>query len=194
MNILYMNQGVKGDWGAIKYSGYDIICLAESDQAKHNFDLAWKSSDSDPVMSIQQQDGKRTIISPKDIDSLCKTVRPMVTFTIKGSSVRVVFVHLKSGSQKFASDALNLASEEVQILNSFKADTPVLWIGDFNRADPGILRNTFGNAKCLHEGGGHAKWNLDRVYITGRWSSEPTVKLASVSTADHGHQGLSVTF
>ncbi len=195
MKILYMNQGVNGGWGAIKYSGYDIICLAESDQAKSTFDLAWRSTDSDPVMSLQQKEGKRTIINPTDIDTLCGTVRPIVTFKLRGSPVRVVFMHLKSGNEKFASEALTIAAEEVRNLIQYSApNTPVLWIGDFNRATPGTLNNIFNDAKCLHEGGGHAKWNLDRVYITGGWKSQPKVSVVSTSTADHGHQGVSVEF
>ena len=191
MKILYMNQGVKGGWGAIKYSSYDIVCLAESDQEKSGFSLGWKSTDSDPVMSVQEKEGKRTIINPKDLDTLCETVRPMVTFTLRSSPVRVVFVHLKSASEKLATEAFKLAAKEVEKLSGSLSTSPVIWIGDFNRADS-ILGDVCDNTKCLHAGGGYSKWDLDRVYISGKWKSEPAVDVVSTSSSDHGHQGLSV--
>ncbi|WP_157496628.1 endonuclease/exonuclease/phosphatase family protein [Hahella ganghwensis] len=193
MKILYMNQGVNGGWGAIKYSSYDIVCLAESDQSKQGFELAWKSTDSDPVMSIQQKEGTRTIINAKDLDKICQSVRPMMTFTIKGSPVRVVFVHLKSGNQKLADDALQIAISELQIQAQTMSNRPVLWIGDFNRATPSALNQAFSDAKCIHAGGGHSKWDLDRVYISGPWKEKPAVDVVSISSADHGHQGLAVS-
>ncbi len=128
MKILYMNQGVNGGWGAIKYSEYDIVCLAESEQTKQGFELAWKSTDSDPVMSIQQKTGNRTIINAKDLDKICQTVRPMVTFTIRGTTVRVVFVHLKSGNQIEADKALGIATSELQSLIHTMAN--VTWSTD----------------------------------------------------------------
>jgi hypothetical protein len=187
MNILYMNQGGGGQWGAIKYSNYNLILLAESAVVKQNFTLTWSSQDSLPVMSIQQQGGGRVITAPEDLDAVSAQVRPIMTFTIVGDGIRVVFVHLKSASEKQATDALTAAVAAAAKKQQF----PTLWIGDFNRADGSVLPD----AIPVLEAGGQAWWNLDRAYITGDWSKfNYEASVVSVAGADHAHAAIAFSY
>jgi len=190
--IFYMNQGGKGNWGAIRYSEYDLLCLAEWRDAKANFKVAWSSKDSVPSMSIQvPEHSGREIVGPKDSDLTAQTVRPIVSFTVKGQAFRVIFVHLKSGDASQANAALKASVANLATLQIPNA-TPILWIGDFNRADS--LSNFFESAKCIVSGGGEAKWPLDRVYTTGTWPATMTVQAEQVSRAgDNGHAGYAIT-
>ena len=195
MSILYMNQGVKGGWGAIKYSNYDIICLAESANPIRNFDMPWASEDSLPIMSIHVKSGLRLRISePRDLDPAVRTVRPVVIFGIKNSPIKIVFLHLKAASQKKATDALAIVAD--QAIPHLKSENhPVLWIGDFNRALSIPLANTFSQFEVLIESGGQALWYLDRAYKTGGWGDlRPNAKAVAVSAHDHGHAAIEVAF
>ena len=192
MNILYMNQGGGGQWGAIRYSDYQLILLAESEVEKQNFAMNWKSSNT-PVMSVQQSNTAGRIISEvTDLDVTAQQVRPMATFITK-DNIRVVFVHLKSGSEKFATDALTAAVAAVQNIEQFGAKHPILWIGDFNRAI-GSVMDTVG-AKPVFQGGGQAWWDLDRAYISGDWSKyKVDASTPSTAGADHGHAAIAFKY
>lgn len=183
-----MNQGVSGHWGAIKYSDYDLILLAESNQAKQGFEIKWESR-ALPVMSAQVKENLRTrsISEVKDLDVLCSEVRPIATFQVK-AGIQVVFVHLKSGNEKFATTALTVAVS--QFVSQFNPNTPTLWIGDFNRATAHPLTALPG-LSAVFEGGGKAGWALDRAYITGDWSKiKYQCSAKSVSFTDHNHAAI----
>lgn len=192
MNILYMNQGGGGQWGAIKYSDYQLILLAESEVEKDGFSMNWKSSNT-PVMSIQQNKSSGRIISDvTDIDVTAQEVRPMATFTTK-DNIRVVFVHLKSGNEQLATDALTVAVLAVQKMDQFGVKRPILWIGDFNRAK-GSVMDTVG-AKPVFQGGGQAWWDLDRAYVSGDWSKYKfEASTPSTAGADHGHAAIAFKY
>jgi endonuclease/exonuclease/phosphatase family metal-dependent hydrolase len=188
MKILYMNQGVSGHWGAIKYSEFDLILLAESNQAKQGFELKWESN-ALPVMSAQVKEGLRTrsISDVKDLDVLRSEVRPIATFQIK-AGIQVVFVHLKSGNEKFATTALSVAVS--QFISQYNQNTPTLWIGDFNRATHHPLAG-LPEFKAVFEGGGKAGWALDRAYITGNWKNiRYQCTAISTSFSDHNHAAI----
>ncbi|UCD85819.1 MAG: hypothetical protein JSU92_06385 [Deltaproteobacteria bacterium] len=188
MRILYMNQGGGGQWGAIKYANYDLVLLAESNVLKEGFSLNWESK-TNPVMSIQQKDGAGRIITEvTDLDVTAQQVRPMVTFTTK-DGIRVVFVHLKSGSVNFATYALEAAIDAVKKKTQFDPKPLILWIGDFNRAD-GKLMDELG-AKTIFSGGGQAWWDLDRAYISGDWKNyEIIASTPAKAGADHDHAAI----
>lgn len=188
MRILYMNQGGGGQWGAIKYANYDLVLLAESNVLKEGFSLNWESK-TNPVMSIQQKDGAGHIITEvTDLDVTVQQVRPMVTFTTK-DGIRVVFVHLKSGNVHIATSALAAAIKAVNEKTQFCLKKPILWIGDFNRAD-GRLMDELG-AKTIFAGGGQAWWDLDRAYISEDWSYYKfSASIPAKAGADHDHAAI----
>lgn len=190
MKILYMNQGGGGQWGAIKYAIYDLILLAESAIIKDGFDLVWTSK-SKPKMSIQaNKESGRSTINIQDLDNTAQTVRPIITFTTK-DGIRVVFMHLKSGSERYATDALALAVEAWEEERQFKPEIPTLWIGDFNRA----LDDVLPEAQLIYAGGGQSHWDLDRAYITGDWSAfDIHASNPSTAGADHGHVAIEVEY
>lgn len=190
MKVLYMNQGGGGHWGAIKYSEYDIILLAESTITKTGFEMNWTSQDSLPPMSVQlakRDSPLRLITEVSDLDVTAQTVRPLLTFTVVEDRIRVVFVHLKSANAKAATEALKLAVAAVEKRD--RIERPTLWIGDFNRADEDVIPD----ATALFVGGGQSWWDLDRAYITGDWSGfKRTVSIPATAGADHNHAAIAV--
>jgi len=190
--IFYMNQGGGGNWGAIRYSEYDLLCIAEWHGAKEHFEEAWISKSSVPTMSIQVSKTTRgDIRNLLDSDLTSSTVRPIVTFTIKGQAFRVVFLHLKSGNEKEASLALGKTISNLDTL-LIGNSVPTLWIGDFNRAKG--LTQFIKEATAVIVGGGQSEWDLDRVYTSGTWPKELTVTADRVSTAgDNAHAGYAIT-
>lgn len=194
MKILYMNQGGRGEWGAVRYLDFDILLLAEWQAAKEGFDVNWCSGDSLPTMSVQlRSDLDRPISAVRDVDITAKTVRPIVTFTTTQKSnvgIRVVFMHLKSGSEPLATDALKLAVTGVIKREAEEPKPrPILWIGDFNRAAEDVIPG----ATPLWIGGGHSWWPLDRAYVTGDWSGlRREVSVVTFAPFDHNHTGLGV--
>lgn len=194
VKLLYMNQGGAGDWGTLPYGDYDILCLAESTVIKKDYTENYNSN-TQPPMSVQTTNkygGMRLISEVKDLDLTAREVRPILTFQITGINVRVVFSHLKSGNEQFATDALGTAiSNYLKVVQDNKK-LPTLWIGDFNRALIDELAAEFKDCTELIKGGGIAKWNLDRAYCTGDWSKlKCNVKKASVS-GDNQHIGIVV--
>lgn len=193
MNILYMNQGGGGQWGAIRYENYDLILLAESSVIKTNFCRIWTSGTS-PEMSIQEKlDVRRTINTVDNLDVLDRQVRPIPTFNTR-DGIRVVFVHLKSGNERFATTALKAAVTAVQQkIFYYNQRQPILWIGDFNRADDKCLINI--GARRAFLGGGQAQWDLDRAYISGDWSCyDFDVTIPAIAATDHGHAAIGFTY
>ena len=189
--IFYMNQGGGGNWGAIRYSDFDLILLAESDQEKDGFDMIWV--DGKPPMSIQAKAGKRLISKVEDLDYSERTVRPMATATTT-DGIRIVFVHLKSGNEKAATQALSSAIDSLSSKPGFDPGQPTIWIGDFNRAKDDELIGRLG-ARTLHRGGGHSQWDLDRVYVSGEWpAGEPRIGQPSKAGHDHGHEAIAVQY
>jgi len=190
MNILYMNQG-GGEWGAIKYSDYDLILLAESNVVKQGFEMIWE--DGRPVMSIQGTKGKRLTSTIQDLDKLSQGVRPIPSFTTRGDNVRVVFVHLKSGNAPAATDSLNAAINTLINQPGYDPNQPVIWVGDFNRANDTNLKNLPG-AKMLIADGGQSKWYLDRLYISGNWASiKYSSSIVSISS-DNAHAAIEFNY
>ncbi|MEM7066436.1 MAG: hypothetical protein AAF572_25130 [Cyanobacteria bacterium P01_B01_bin.77] len=189
--ILYMNQGGGGNWGAIRYSKYDAILLAESKVLKTGFNMFWTSR-SLPKMSIQKNSkSKRKLSDKKNLDPHVQEVRPIESFIIDegNDNVRVVFLHLKSGNKKFATQALERAIRNLEYSSGFTCDQPVIWIGDFNRADPAPLVHDL-HALSLVNSGGESRWYLDRLYISGNWN-EFSYKFGETSRAgDNGHVGI----
>lgn len=213
MKIFYMNQGGKGNHGAVGYLHFNILLIAESDNEFDGFDRHYISANK-PHMSIHVRkpvapsDGVKTraaaaassssssssghdtrsIVAIKDLDATASAVRPLVSFQLKEPNIRVVFVHLKSGSQALAEKELTTAKESIEKIQVH--NQPTLWVGDFNRALVGQSGFT-----PLFKGGGQAAWYLDRVYVS-HWKkgSEPTAKGLAVNTADHGHEGLVIEF
>lgn len=194
VNLLYMNQGGGGDWGALPYAKYDILCLAESTVIKKDYTQNYNSN-TQPPMSVQtttKYGAMRLISEVKDLDLTAKEVRPILTFQISGINVRVVFSHLKSGNEKFATDALGTAIASYLNVIENKLSIPTVWIGDFNRAQVDQLQEVFKDCKELIKGGGIAKWNLDRAYCTGDWSRlKLSADKVSVS-GDNQHIGILV--
>jgi hypothetical protein len=142
-------------------------------------------------MQVQvKTDAGRIFSSPTDLDVTVESVRPMVAFQLKGLGIWVVFVHLKSASEKYATEALELAAGKLKVKFGGKTDIPVLWIGDFNRADVSVLK-AFDNFQVLQRGGGQSKWDLDGAIITGSWTAEAIAEVMSTSS-DHGHIGIKV--
>ncbi|MEM9101379.1 MAG: hypothetical protein AAGB12_03580 [Pseudomonadota bacterium] len=191
MKLFYMNQGGHGNWGALRYSDFDILCLAENKILKSGFKMDWYSKDSLPTMSIQSQATQgRVINAVNDLDVNVQTVRPIIKFSITHLALNVVFVHLKSANKNQASEAINIAVTHVK---SYYSHKPILWIGDFNRldTDAGPLRHLAG-FEILYEGGGQARWNLDRAYLTGTWGYQPKVQVGTVAAGDNGHVGIIV--
>ena len=192
MKIFYMNQGGGGQWGAIGYSEYEVLCLAEwSGGAKGGFSEVYLSQEK-PSMSVQIQDGSRsrTVTAIKDIDHSLEAVRPLLLFQLVGG-VHVVFFHLKSGSETLASKELEQAAKGVASVMDTRH--PILWVGDYNRAvDDGIVRQ-FGGFTTVYKGGGYSEWYLDRVGISGNWGKlGVTVERVTTSALDHGHVGLRI--
>lgn len=204
MNILYMNQGGGGEWGVIKYNDYDLILLAENGEKIDNFDIIWQSKCT-PVMTIYEKIKKssdeekkhntRTVCAPIDLDKTAKSVRPILLFTLPGWSFQVVFVHLKSGNIGKASDEIDVAVKAVLDQTQFKQSLPpILWIGDFNRAEHDSLidiKNRVG-AQLLFAGGGIAKWHLDRAYTSGKWSNMKLEVNSPSTSSDQLHKAISV--
>jgi hypothetical protein len=188
MKILYMNQG-GGEWGAIKYKDYDIILLAESDNLKPGFSSLWTSTNI-PVMSVQTATAQgRIASSPSDIDRTYSSTRPIVTFTtahLKPETIRVVFVHLKSADDRMANNELALAIRSIARFPSL----PTLWIGDFNRASDALM----GFAHLLYQGGGAARWNLDRAYASGDWASHDITAKNEATSSDNLHEAISFSY
>lgn len=193
MILFYMNQGGGGNWGAVPYGDYNLLCLAENEIVKGGFKESYKNQ-AQPPMSVQVRADKslRVISDIKDIDLTLTTVRPMLFFQISENGVRVIFVHLKSGDQKLANLALQKAVEWAKA--NLHGTEPVLWVGDFNRAnDLTSLSGLHGYVKVM-EGGGQALWNLDRVIVTGDWSKiDISAKQVTKAGGDHDHLGIAIT-
>jgi len=193
MKIFYMNQGGGGNWGTVSYSNYNLLLIAEASGPDHfriksGFEELYNSN-CKPNMSIQG-DGGRLVTGIRDLDQLAKEVRPIVRFKITGTDITVVFVHLKSGSEKYATEALATAIS--QLKREQDEGKPILWVGDFNRADTDLLADELPKFKLIFKGGGQSKWNLDYVMITGAWKAEPNVDVATTAASDHGHVGLRI--
>jgi hypothetical protein len=192
MKIFYMNQGGGGNWGAVAYASYDLLLLAEGRVTKQDFGETY-NSDTAPPMSIQVKNGSgRIITEPKDLDGTCREVRPMILFKLTTEKVWVVFVHLKSGSAKYATDALATAIKNLTGAFGVSEKDPIAWIGDFNRADDEML-GAISGFQVIQSGGGQAGWNLDRVMITGDWSKNGITTSVATTSGDHGHIGISVS-
>ena len=190
-----MNQGSSGgNAGAVEYSNYDVIMLAESVIVKEGFVLTWRSKDSTPTMSVQTKTGARSISTPSDLDYTSATVRPLVTFTINGgSAVRVVFMHLKSANEPAATAALAAAIDAV-IAKQFCTNERVIWIGDFNRAKKDHLKSKFADLQVVTEAGGQSQWDLDCAYASGGWKGfKMKGNVVSVS-GDNAHAGIAVSY
>jgi hypothetical protein len=188
-----MNQGGGGNWGAIDYRPYDIIALAESNVVKNRFKLNWNSGT--PVMSVQEaDDNKRHLTEVQDLDPLGQQVRPIVTFTNPDTNLRVVFMHLKSASVPYATDALNATVDALgkKLHGTAQQNQKILWIGDFNRADDSYLKKTC-NANLLYAGGGQALWNLDRAYASGDWTGFSCSSSVVSVSGDNAHIAIAVT-
>jgi len=193
MKIFYMNQGGGGHWGAVRYSGYDLLLLAEWGGEKQNFEMVYRST-ALPTMSIQAAvSGGRMITAATDLDTLSKAVRPVLTFQITSTNIRVVFCHLKSGSANLASEELGSAVHGLTTRYLLTSETPILWVGDFNRAEDKAISARFGCVRRLFEGGGESKWYLDRVLATGTWTKNVAARKVTVAGADHNHQGIEIT-
>jgi hypothetical protein len=191
MKILYMNQGGGGNWGAIRYSDYNVLCLAECSVIKQDFDEVDSPGHSGvPRMSIQvRESAGRVITEVRDLDGTAQGTRALLTFKVKTPSIRVVFFHLKSANAVQATHELQLAVAGLSSRNIAPTD-PILWIGDFNRADEDSL-SPLPDIESILEGGGQALWNLDRAMITGTWAQKVTAKVQSTS-GDNGHIAIEV--
>ncbi|HEX7904289.1 MAG TPA: hypothetical protein VF487_10445 [Chitinophagaceae bacterium] len=194
VNLLYMNQGGGGDWGALAYADYDILCLAESNVEKEKFSERYNSL-TQPPMSVQinKQSG-RIITGVKDIDVTAVEVRPILTFQIVTLTVRVVFFHFKSGNEKFATQALDTAVTQYKKIINNDLRTATLWIGDYNRAQLDPLTSVFKDYQLLCKGGGISKWSLDRAIITGNWNGKPPGAEEVSRSSDNQHIGIKVSF
>jgi hypothetical protein len=195
MKIFYMNQGGGGHWGAVKYSQYDLLLLAECPDPKSKFKVTYASK-AKPTMSVQVPVDRsaRVITDAKDLDTTVGAVRPLVSFQVTNPNFRVVFFHLKSGSERVASEELKKAVGGLNTLYDLKFQTPILWVGDFNRAVDDEIAAKFGEVTTIFEGGGYAGWHLDRVLTTGDW--RPLVATAEEVTKaalDHNHKGIAIT-
>lgn len=192
MRILYMNQGGGGNWGAINYQQYDLLLCAEGSVIKQGFEEAY-NSETDPAMQIQiREEAGRVISTPHDLDTAAATVRPIILFQLRGTNIYVVFVHLKSGHKGWATIALTAAISSLKAKMGSRADSvAVLWVGDFNRADLGVLTTNFGTYHELVRGGGQSQWDLDGAVITGSWTREISASVASTS-GDNGHIGIDI--
>jgi len=127
----------------------------------------------------------RNITAATDIDKTASAARPLFRFQLTGLPIFVVFVHLKSGSETIATEEIDAALKE---MNTVLTDQrPTLWVGDFNRAVPEGLT-------LKYQGGGQAKWPLDRVYVSNWDSKKGSVKVRcrSVNIYDHHHEGLEI--
>lgn len=195
MKVFYMNQGGGGHWGAVRYSKYDLLLLAECRDPKQGFDVQYASG-TKPSMSVQVAQGSRTrvITAAKDVDSRLEAVRPLLTFQITSPNIRVVFFHLKSGSEKLASEELRQAVKGLTTLYVLGTNAPILWVGDFNRAADDAISAEFGKVTSIIQGGGYSGWYLDRVLVTGDWG-HLAVEATKVSNAatDHDHIGIEIT-
>jgi len=193
MKIFYMNQGGGGQWGAVAYSEFSLLLIAEASGPEHfrvksGFEEIYTGKCL-PEMSIQGKPG-RLINSIRDLDTLYAEVRPMVRFQLTGYSVTVVFVHLKSGNEDYATKALQTA---ISTLKKEQGETsPVLWVGDFNRADIEVLGQELPKFNCHFKGGGASKWDLDYVITTGTWKRAIGINQVTKCATDHNHVGLSI--
>lgn len=192
MRIFYMNQGGGGNWGAINYAAYDLLLCAEGGVIKKGFEEAY-NSETDPAMQIQvKEDSGRMISTPRDLDTTLATVRPIILFQLRSANVYVVFLHLKSGNEAWATRALETAIKSLKAIMGSRDNVPILWIGDFNRADLGVLQSSFSGYAEVARGGGQARWNLDGAVVTGLWTREVSAKIVSKS-GDHGHIAIDIT-
>jgi hypothetical protein len=194
VKLLYMNQGGGGNWGAIAYGDFHVLCLAECSVEKQGFTSVYKSRTM-PQMIVQVRDDEESHVRDiDDVDKACGSVRPIVRLRLTSDNVIVVFVHLKSGNEGRANSELEIAASAIKkhIDNNVRrSDQPVLWVGDFNRAEFEVVNSLFSSASPILRGGGQAKWNLDWVFVTGKWDPAPTAEIATRS-GDHGHIGIRV--
>lgn len=199
--LLYMNQGgaKTNTWGSISYKDYEVLCLAE-DQGWTKARFKVNEKDGTPNMSVSTPDKEYTsaISAIKDIDITKHNVRPALTFQWRAPHIRVVFVHLKSGSELTADDEFKSITTTFQSLFfDPKVDTRILWIGDFNRATEDTVKscltaNKFGEPTALLKTGGVSHWDLDRAYATGDWKGiSVDASVASTST-DNLHAAIEI--
>jgi len=191
VKLFYMNQGSKGELGAVKYSEYDALFLCESsDKAKTGFIYHYQSKDSAPVMTIQVRDGGGRLLSEtKDISKTAKSTRPLLATSL--GTITIIFFHLKSGNAKTATTELEEAFLVMKSLMQENPDKKILWIGDFNRASDNMIKGL--GLKEYYAGGGQATWDLDRVYASGKWDNgELKVEQKTTAAGDHGHVGLAI--
>lgn len=181
-----MNQGGGGDWGGIRYSDYDLLCIAESSSTKEGFASIFRSN-SIPRMEIFGRTDTdlslRVAICIRDLDWTFQSTRPIIHLPLR-CGLNVVFMHLKSGNEHRANIELMVASYALQRLGL--DEQPTLFIGDFNRASSLPDQSTI-----LYEGGGQANWWLDRV-IGINLNRRVDVEEVSRSS-DHAHAGLAIT-
>ncbi|MCP9752343.1 hypothetical protein [Ferruginibacter sp. HRS2-29] len=195
MNILYMNQGGGGNWGAIPYKNFDIICLAEGSVEKEGFITNYQSH-TKPAMTVSTRENEgRLITAARDLDEAVQEVRPFVTFQVPQVNIRVVFFHLKSGNKKYATEALAHAVERFLVLTGNNADVPTLWIGDFNRSTYEPLLKLEINFKndILFMGGGVSKWDLDWAVKTGDWTNLDVKAREASRSGDNQHVAIGVS-
>jgi len=138
-----------------------------------------------------KSDSGRIATAATDLDVTAATVRPLVAFQLTREGVYVVFVHLKSASKSQATEAVATAAAKLKVVLGDKVTYPVLWIGDFNRAEVDAWGG-FANPKELLSGGGQAKWDLDRAIISGKWPKDVSAEVVSKSS-DSEHIAISVT-
>jgi hypothetical protein len=120
-----------------------------------------------------------------DLDISVEEVTPLIRFQLTGINVLVVFFHLKSGNEEFASNALDNAIKRME--NEITQKQPILWISDFNRAGDRLVDDLKG--RTLESGGGVAKWDLDSAIMMGEWKPlKPTAEVVSKS-GDNQHIG-----
>ena len=194
IDLLYTNQGGGGNWGAIPYAGYDVLCLAEGSVIKDGFTEVFNSR-TQPAMSVQTNDRSgRVITGARDLDGNLIEVRPFVCFQVTRINVMVVFMHLKSGSVAYATQALENAVAQYLKMMHGKTDIPTLWIGDYNRAAIEPLQIAFNDCNVLFKSGGVAKWSLDRAVITGSWNNVRIDTKEVSRSGDNQHVGIGVRF
>lgn len=192
--ILYMNQGA-GNFGAIRYSDYDLVLLAENEteigisnpgDGPHHFYMYRVGGR--PPMSIHTKSHREWIIRTYPWR---QSTRPIPCFFYHG--VLIVFFHLKSGER-----CKNIASRELRgALGSFRVrfnylfGYPILAIGDANRADRNIF-NVY-NFKQLYSGGGHSDSDLDVAYVANETDEiRFTACTPTVNHTDNGHIAIAV--
>lgn len=190
MRILYMNQGGGGNWGALQYAVYDLLLIAESSTDKYGFTKVTESSTL-PKMEIFQRDSPpgspnyRLCTYITDLDIMYASCRPILAFNLRHRySIWVVFMHLKSASQRLADESLQAAVTTLYSNYPIRGST-VIWIGDFNRASidlPDTWRQ--------YRGGGQSHWYLDRAVFTGVWI--PITPSIAATSGDNAHIAISL--